>query len=54
MGNIEIYITIMLLFSSVQSLSHVQLFAIPWAAAHQASLSIINSRSLLNSYLLTQ
>ena len=34
-------------FSSVQLLSHVQLFAIPWIAAHQASLSITNSRSLL-------
>ena len=34
-------------FSSVQSLSHVQLFAIPWTAARQASLSITNSRSLL-------
>ena len=34
-------------FSSVQSLSHVRLFATPWTAAHQASLSIINSRSLL-------
>jgi len=34
-------------FSSVQSLSHVQLFAIPWTAAHQASLSFANSRSLL-------
>ena len=33
-------------FTSVQSLSHVQLFAIPWTAAHQASLSITNSRSL--------
>ena len=32
-------------FSSVQSLSHVQLFATPWTAAHQASLSITNSRS---------
>ena len=32
--------------SSVQSLSHVQLFATPWTAAHQASLSI-NSWSLL-------
>ena len=31
---------------SVQSLSHVQLFAIPWTAACQASLSIPNSRSL--------
>ena len=34
-------------FSSVQSLSHVQLFATPWTAACQASLSITNSRSLL-------
>ena len=33
--------------SSVQSLSHVRLFATPWIAAHQASLSITNSRSLL-------
>ena len=33
--------------SSVQSLSHVQLFATPWTAAYQASLSITNSRSLL-------
>ena len=34
-------------FSSVQSLNHVQLFATPWTAARQASLSITNSRSLL-------
>ena len=33
--------------SSVQSLSHVQLFATPWTAACQASVSITNSRSLL-------
>ena len=32
---------------SVQSLSHVQLFATPWTVARQASLSITNSRSLL-------
>ena len=32
-------------FSSVQSLSRVQLFATPWIAAHQASLSITNSWS---------
>ena len=32
-------------FSSVQSLSHVQLFATPWIAARQASLSITNSWS---------
>ena len=34
-------------FSSVQSLSPVRLFGTPWTAAHQASLSITNSRSLL-------
>ena len=33
-------------FSSVQSLSRIQLFATPWTAAHQASLSITNSLSL--------
>ena len=35
------------LFSSVQSLSRVQLFVTPWIAARQASLSITNSQSLL-------
>ena len=34
-------------FSSVQLLIRVQLFATPWIAARQASLSITNSRSLL-------
>ena len=34
-------------FSSVQLLSCVQLFATPWIAAYQASLSITNSWSLL-------
>ena len=34
-------------FSLVQPLSHVQLFATPWTAAHQASLSFTNSWSLL-------
>ena len=33
--------------SSVQLLSHVRLFATPWTAAHQASLSITNPQSLL-------
>ena len=33
-------------FSSVQSLSHVQLFVTSWTAARQASLSITNSKSL--------
>ena len=34
-------------FGSVQSLSHVWLFATPWITARQASLSITNSRSSL-------
>jgi len=34
-------------FSSVQLLRYVRLFATPWTAARQASLSITNSRSLL-------
>ena len=34
-------------FSSIQSLSCVQPFETPWTAAHQASLSITNSQSLL-------
>ena len=34
-------------FSSVQSLSHVQLFATSWTAARQASVSITNSWSSL-------
>ena len=37
----------MILFSSVQSLSHVRLFVTPWITARQASLSITNSQSLL-------
>ena len=36
-----------LLLSSVQPLSHVWLFATPWTAARQASLSITNSQSSL-------
>ena len=35
------------LWYPVQLLSHVQLFVTPWTAAHQASLSITNSHSLL-------
>ena len=38
---------VVIYFSSVQSLSCVRLFTTPWTAAHQASLSITNSRSLL-------
>ena len=39
---------------SVQSLSRVQLFATPWTAAHQASLSITNLRSLLKHMSIRQ
>ena len=38
---------LIVVFSSVQSLSRVRLFATPWIAARQASLSITNSRSSL-------
>ena len=41
----ELYIKVFLVFSSVQSLSCVQLFVTPWTAARQASLSITNSQS---------
>ena len=41
------YILTSIQFSSVQSLSHVQLFATPWTAACLAFLSITNSQSLL-------
>ena len=46
-GGIIIAPHIYLIFSSVQSLSHVQLFVTLWTAARQASLSITNSQSLL-------
>ena len=36
---------------SVQSLSRVRLFATPWTAARQASLSITDSQSLLRLML---
>ena len=41
-------------FSSVQLLSHVRLFATPWTAACQVSLSFTISRSLLNLCPLSQ
>ena len=41
-------------FSSVQSLSHVQLFATPWTAACQASLFSTSSQSYSNSCPLSQ
>ena len=37
-------------FSSVQSLSRVRLFAIPWIAAHRASLPITNSQRDANKH----
>ena len=42
-----IFIWLGKVFSSVQSVIHVQLFATPWIAARQASLSITNSWSSL-------
>ena len=42
----KLHRTIHIQFNSVQSLSCVQLFASPWTATSQASLSITNSRSL--------
>ena len=47
----EVGIMITLNVSSVQSISHVQLFATPWIAARQASLSITNSRSSLKTHV---
>ena len=41
----DLYLTCRPRFSSVQLLSHVWLFATPWIAARQASLSITNSQS---------
>ena len=46
-NSLKWYIYIMYIFSSIQSLSCVQLFATPWTAARQASLSIAKSWSLL-------
>ena len=43
----EVYCYVSVQFSSVQSLSHVWLFATPWIAACQASLSITISQSSL-------
>ena len=43
----ELRIYLYVMFSSVQSLSRLQLFATPWTTARQASLSITNSWSLL-------
>ena len=45
---------ILVAFSSVQSLSHIPFFVMPWTAAQQASLSITNFQGLLNSWPLSQ
>ena len=47
MGFKNYFLIKLYMFSSVQSLSHVQFFATPWTAACQASLSITNFPSLL-------
>ena len=47
MFQIDLALLFKYFFSSVHSLSCVRLFATPWAAAYQASLSITNSQSLL-------
>ena len=44
-GKSQVFFSFLKSISSVQSLSHVQFFVTPWIAAHQASLSITNSRS---------
>ena len=43
----DLYLNLLANIRSDQSLSHVRLFATPWIAARQASLSITNSRSSL-------
>jgi len=43
---LDLSVFVLNLLSSVQSFSRVRLFAMPWTAACQASLSITNSRSL--------
>ena len=47
MNSRTIYLTTSVQFSSVQSLSLVQLFVTPWTIRYQASLSITNSCNLL-------
>ena len=42
---------VMVQFSSVQSLSHVQFFVTPWTAAHQASLTITNSQRFSQTHV---
>ena len=47
-------ILVLVVFSSLQLLSHVQLFPTPWTAAHQAFQSITNSQTYPNSRPLSQ
>ena len=49
----DLLLAVSVQFSSVQSLSRVRLFVTPWTAAHQASLSITNSWSLLKLMSIT-
>ena len=44
---LSLYCQARIVISSVQSLSHVQLFVAQWTAAREASLSITNTQSLL-------
>ena len=46
-GEVSLHCRPSVQFSSVQLLGHIRLFATPWIAARQASLSITNSRSSL-------
>ena len=43
----SVSVTLKLAYTLVQFFNSIQLFVTPWTAAHQASLSITNSRSLL-------
>ena len=54
LGSSESIIRVLTLFISVQSLSCVPLFATPWTAARQASLSLTNSWRLLKLDPLSQ
>ena len=45
-GTLVLHVSVQAESSSVRSLSCVQLFATPWTATHQVSLSITNSQSL--------
>ena len=44
---LKMLIVLCIFISSVQSFSHIWLFATPWTEAHQASMPFTNSQSLL-------